>query len=67
MAYGIFDNIYSELRGTDDYQNHLAAAFTAGYLFKCTAGIRPALISGSLLSSVVLGFWGYEFYTKRAI
>ena len=60
LAYGSFDSLYEELRETSDYYNHIGAAFTSGALFKSTAGIRPALIAGTLLSGCVLGFQQLE-------
>lgn len=52
----MFDSIYAGIRDTKDYGNHLGAAFTTGFLFKSTTGLRQAVTSGLLLTSVVGGF-----------
>jgi import inner membrane translocase subunit TIM23 len=66
MTWAIFDNLYASLRDDkDDYVNHVGAAFTSGFLFKSTIGLRQAMTSGLLLSSVVLSYKGIsEFLLK---
>ncbi|KAJ3272058.1 Mitochondrial import inner membrane translocase subunit tim23 [Terramyces sp. JEL0728] len=68
MAYTCIDSIFESIRGKTDYGNHIAAAFTSGFLFKSTAGLRPAVLTGTILSSAVgaYGFFGY-LSTKKAI
>jgi import inner membrane translocase subunit TIM23 len=66
MGWAIFDNLYEEIRETNDYYNHVAAAFTSGALFKSTAGLKPALLAGSILSGVVLGFAALERFTLKS-
>ena len=53
------------MREQKDYYNHVAAAFSAGALFKSTSGIRPAFFAGSLLSGAVLAFMGLEPYLPQ--
>ncbi|KAJ3120251.1 mitochondrial import inner membrane translocase, subunit timm23 [Physocladia obscura] len=59
MGWALLDNLFSSLRHTDDYYNHLAAAFLAGAIFKSTAGVRPALIAGGLMTGAV-GLFGIQ-------
>lgn len=56
MQWAIIDSMYSYIRGETDYYNHVGAAFTSGYLFKVTAGQRPAIVTGALLASAVSAF-----------
>ncbi|KAI9000278.1 Tim17/Tim22/Tim23/Pmp24 family-domain-containing protein [Gaertneriomyces semiglobifer] len=54
MSWALIDNTIEYFRGGQaDYYNHIAAAFTSGFIFKCTAGMRPAVLTGSILASVV--------------
>ncbi|KAI9017503.1 hypothetical protein BC832DRAFT_527197 [Gaertneriomyces semiglobifer] len=54
MGWALLDSAFEALRGGEsDYYNHLGAAFTSGFIFKCTAGLRPAILTGSILASVV--------------
>ncbi|KAJ3324743.1 Mitochondrial import inner membrane translocase subunit tim23 [Boothiomyces sp. JEL0866] len=69
MAYTCIDSIFESIRGKNDYGNHVAAAFTAGCLFKSTAGLRPAVLTGTILSSVVsaYGLFGYLSSKKTVV
>lgn len=62
MSTVIIDLSIKELRGKSDYSNHVGSAFLAGLLFKSTAGVRPAFISGAIMASVVAGYgiWSRE-------
>ncbi|KAI9335461.1 hypothetical protein BDR26DRAFT_839308 [Obelidium mucronatum] len=59
LGWAILDNTFYSWRDTSDYYNHLAAAFLSGAIFKSTAGVRPALIAGGLMTGVVgaYGLW----------
>ncbi|RKO90260.1 Tim17/Tim22/Tim23/Pmp24 family-domain-containing protein [Blyttiomyces helicus] len=59
MSWALLDSGFELVRGTSDYYNHIGAAFTSGFIFKCTAGLRPAVLTGSILASVVsaYGMW----------
>ncbi|EGF77785.1 hypothetical protein BATDEDRAFT_91477 [Batrachochytrium dendrobatidis JAM81] len=61
MTWAIMDNTLSMIRGKSDYFNHISAAFASGILFKSTAGIRPAVITGSILASIVSGYGIFEY------
>lgn len=62
MTWALLDNTCELLRdGTKDYWNHVGSAFASGFLFKCTAGLRPALITGSLLGSAVSAYGALEY------
>lgn len=54
LGWAIIDSAFASLRGKEDYVNHVGAAFTTGFIFKSTAGLRQAFTSGALLSGVVL-------------
>ena len=51
--------------GKSDYYNHVGAAFTTGFIFKSTAGMRQAFTSGALLSSIVLLWGGLEAFQSN--
>ncbi|KAJ3106420.1 Mitochondrial import inner membrane translocase subunit tim23 [Phlyctochytrium planicorne] len=53
MGWALTDNLMQSVRGVSDYYNHISAAFLTGLIFKSTAGIRPALLAGSIMASVV--------------
>ncbi|KND03196.1 protein transporter TIM23 [Spizellomyces punctatus DAOM BR117] len=59
MGWALLDNAFEMIRGESDYINHISAAFTSGFIFKSTAGLRPAFLTGSILASVVgsYGLW----------
>lgn len=62
----IYNGINSSLgaaRGHHDIYNSVAAGTIAGALFKCTRGIRPAMIFGGLAGSAAL-LWSV---TKRSL
>ncbi|KAI8908964.1 Tim17/Tim22/Tim23/Pmp24 family-domain-containing protein [Gorgonomyces haynaldii] len=53
MQTAIFDGLYSSIRGQEDSWNAILGAFTSGFVFKSTAGIRSATVTGALLASAV--------------
>ncbi|KAJ3293937.1 Mitochondrial import inner membrane translocase subunit tim23 [Borealophlyctis nickersoniae] len=59
MSWAVLDNGLEYVRDKSDYVNHIGAAFLSGAIFKSTAGLRPALFTGILLSSIVgmYGLW----------
>ncbi|KAI8905716.1 hypothetical protein PhCBS80983_g02610 [Powellomyces hirtus] len=60
MGWALLDNTFEMLRGGEsDYFNHIGAAFTSGLLFKSTAGLRPAVLTGGILAGIVgaYGVW----------
>ncbi|RKP02714.1 hypothetical protein CXG81DRAFT_17682 [Caulochytrium protostelioides] len=62
LAWALTDNALEAYRETSDYYNHVAAAFTSGVLFKCTAGPRAAVLTGTLLSGAVLAYGAAAHY-----
>ncbi|KAI9201793.1 Tim17/Tim22/Tim23/Pmp24 family-domain-containing protein [Polychytrium aggregatum] len=56
LSWSLMDTWFGSIRGQSDYYNHIPAAFITGFIFKSTAGLRPAAIMGSLLASVVAGY-----------
>ncbi|KAI9100539.1 hypothetical protein DFS34DRAFT_614914 [Phlyctochytrium arcticum] len=67
MGWALLDNTLELARGTSDYYNHIGAAFTSGLIFKCTAGLRPAVLTGSICASVVGGYGVWETITGGAV
>ena len=65
MGWAVLDNLFEIMRNTSDYGNHIGAAFTSGFLFKSTAGLKPAVITGSLLASVVTSFGALDAWRTR--
>ena len=45
---------------TRNYKSHVTSAFITGCIFKSVAGLRPELIMGTLLASVVGSYGFYE-------
>ncbi|KAI8842757.1 Tim17/Tim22/Tim23/Pmp24 family-domain-containing protein [Chytriomyces cf. hyalinus JEL632] len=67
MGWGLLDNLFSSFRGgKSDYYNHVTAAFLSGALFKSTAGLRPALIAGGLMATVVGGYGLSETFNSTS-
>jgi hypothetical protein len=66
MGWAMIDNLLEEIRETKDYYNHTAAAFLSGALFKSTAGIRPAFLTGGILSGVVLAFGAFDSLLNKS-
>ncbi len=60
------DTAFEAIRGKSDYTNHISAAFLTGFLFKSTAGMRPALLTGSLMAGVV-GAYGLFFEKDKIL
>jgi mitochondrial import inner membrane translocase subunit TIM23 len=60
MAWSMTDNLLEEIRETSDYYNHCGAAFLSGALFKSTAGIRPAVLTGGILSFSMMAYGAVE-------
>ncbi|KAL2916307.1 Mitochondrial import inner membrane translocase subunit tim23 [Polyrhizophydium stewartii] len=63
LTWSIIDNALWTVRGKTDYVNHISAAFASGVLFKSTAGVRPALITGTMLASTVSVYGLFEYLT----
>ncbi|KAH6565956.1 hypothetical protein BASA82_001206 [Batrachochytrium salamandrivorans] len=61
MTWAIMDNTLGMIRDKSDYLNHIGAAFASGVLFKSTAGARPALITGSLLATIVSAYGVFDY------
>ncbi|KAJ3151170.1 Mitochondrial import inner membrane translocase subunit tim23 [Geranomyces michiganensis] len=59
MGWAILDNAFESARGESDYYNHIGAAFISGLIFKSTAGLRAAVLMGSMFSGVIgaYGIW----------
>ncbi|KAJ3120689.1 Mitochondrial import inner membrane translocase subunit tim23 [Nowakowskiella sp. JEL0407] len=57
LSWALLDSGLSRLRdGKSDYYNHISAAFLSGFLYRSTAGIRPALFAGWIMASVVSAY-----------
>ncbi|KAJ3071178.1 Mitochondrial import inner membrane translocase subunit tim23 [Podochytrium sp. JEL0797] len=66
LGWALLDNTLYSWRGeVSDYYNHVGAAFLSGALFKSTAGVRPALIAGGLMSAVVGSYGLWEMSTSE--
>ncbi len=65
MTWAVLDNSFGLLR-EGDYYNHVGAAFCAGALFKSTAGLRPALVTGAVLSGFVASFGLFDRFILAA-
>ncbi|KAI8819218.1 Tim17/Tim22/Tim23/Pmp24 family-domain-containing protein [Fimicolochytrium jonesii] len=66
MGWALLDNAFEAMRGgQSDYYNHVAAAFTSGFLFKSTAGLRPAVFTGAILAGVVGAYGAWEHITEE--
>ncbi|KAJ3023574.1 Mitochondrial import inner membrane translocase subunit tim23 [Thoreauomyces humboldtii] len=68
MGWALLDSAFEAIRGgQSDYFNHVGAAFTSGLLFKSTAGLRPAVMTGAILSGVVGAYGVYEKATEDGV
>ncbi|KAL2052866.1 hypothetical protein ABVK25_006806 [Lepraria finkii] len=56
MVYNGINSTFGYYRGRHDTANSIAAGALSGMLFKSTKGLRPMLISGSLVAGVA-GVW----------
>lgn len=56
MMYNGINSTIGYYRGKHDAVNSIAAGGISGAIFKCTRGVRPMLISGSIVASVA-GSW----------
>ena len=56
MVYNGINSTIGYYRGRHDSANSIAAGALSGMLFKSTKGLRPMLISGSLVAGVA-GAW----------
>lgn len=54
IIYNGINSSIGALRGRHDVYNSVAAGTVAGALFKCTRGVRPAMIFGGLAGSAAL-------------
>lgn len=66
FLYTGIDASLSYFRDTSDYYNHLSAAFLTGSIFKSAAGVRPALLMGSLLTVLASGF-GFAYEREKLL
>eukprot|EP00842_Homolaphlyctis_polyrhiza_P005198 jgi/Hompol1/567/HPOL_002550-RA len=67
LGWALLDNTFSMVRGDkSDYFNHIAAAFASGVIFKSTAGIRPALVTGTILAATVSSYGVLEVLTNAS-
>ena len=67
MGWAIIDNTLEALRGTNDYYNHIGSAFLSGFIFKSTAGLKPAFLTGSILASIVSSYGLYDAFKKQEL
>lgn len=56
MVYNGFNSFIGHMRGKHDSVNSIAAGALSGMIFKSTRGIRPMMISGSIVAAVA-GSW----------
>lgn len=56
MVYNGFNSFIGHYRGKHDSANSVLAGALSGMLFKCTRGIRPMMISGSIVATVAGGW-----------
>ena len=66
MVYNGINSTIGYYRGRHDSANSIAAGALSGMLFKSTKGLRPMLISGSLVAGVA-GAWAvcYSLHFTR--
>jgi hypothetical protein len=57
MAFTCLDSALESFNPDMGYNNHFTAAFMSGFLFRCTAGLRPAFITGTVLCGAVGAFY----------
>ncbi|KAJ3169664.1 mitochondrial import inner membrane translocase, subunit timm23 [Geranomyces variabilis] len=59
LGWAMLDSGLEVARGESDYYNHIGAAFASGMIFKCTAGLRPAVLMGTMFAGVIgaYGIW----------
>ncbi|KAI9831600.1 MAG: Mitochondrial import inner membrane translocase subunit tim23 [Phylliscum demangeonii] len=63
MVYNGINSLIGHYRGQHDAANSVAAGAISGMLFKSTRGLRPMMISGSLVAGMA-GLWAI---TRRAL
>lgn len=61
MVYNGFNSTIGYFRGKHDSANSIIAGGLSGMLFKSTRGLRPMMISGSIVASVA-GAWAVSLY-----
>jgi hypothetical protein len=64
MGWALIDSSLGLVRNTSDYYNHVSAAFLSGVIFKSTAGLKPAFLTGSILASVVSVYGLYDKWSS---
>lgn len=64
MGWALIDSSLGLVRDKSDYYNHISAAFLSGFIFKSTAGLRPAFLTGSILASVVSAYGLYDVWSS---
>ncbi|KAJ3145577.1 Mitochondrial import inner membrane translocase subunit tim23 [Geranomyces michiganensis] len=65
LRWAMLDSGLEAARGESDYYNHIGAAFASGMIFKCTAGLRPALLMGSMFASVIGAYGVWDRFLSR--
>jgi import inner membrane translocase subunit TIM23 len=63
MVYNGFNSFIGHMRGKHDSVNSIAAGALSGMIFKSTRGVRPMLISGSIVATVA-GAWAVSQIIK---
>ncbi|KAI9356541.1 hypothetical protein DFJ73DRAFT_823018 [Zopfochytrium polystomum] len=62
MLWALTDNLQYTYRKKSDAFGHISSAFVSGLIFKSTAGLRPALISGGLMAGIVTAYEGARYF-----
>ena len=65
MVYNGINSTIGYYRGKHDSANSVAAGALSGMIFKSTRGIKPMMISGSIVASVA-GAWAVSDYILLA-
>ncbi|KAI9734538.1 MAG: Mitochondrial import inner membrane translocase subunit tim23 [Cirrosporium novae-zelandiae] len=56
LVYNIINSVLGRVRGKHDAANSIAAGALSGMMFKCTRGLKPMMISSSLVAGAA-GAW----------
>lgn len=56
MVYNGFNSFIGHYRGKHDAANSVAAGALSGMIFKSTRGVRPMMISGTIVASIAGGW-----------
>lgn len=60
MGWVIADYSIEKYRQKSDYFGHIGSAFLSGFLFKSTAGLRSAGVTGAMAASIVAAYGAFE-------